>query len=120
MEQRHPRSWKVKFAEAFRGILVGVKGQSSFRVHLLMACAVLVIGFLFRVSTTNWCILLLCISLVMSAELFNTSIETLSRAVDRNENPDIRDALDIAAGAVLTMAIGAAVVGLVVFLNAIL
>ena len=120
MNYKQPRTWRAKFTEAFRGILVGAKGQSSFRVHTLIACSVLVAGFVLRVSTTSWCILLMCVSLVLTAELFNTSIETLSRAVDRNENPDIRDALDISAGAVLTMSIGSAVVGLVVFLNAIL
>ena len=36
------RSWLKKFADAFRGLVVGIQGQSSFAVHL--PCAVLVIG----------------------------------------------------------------------------
>ena len=43
------------------------------------------------------------------------ALEQLARQVDRRFNPDLGRALDVASGAVLCMAIGAVVVGLVVF-----
>jgi diacylglycerol kinase len=41
----------------------------------------------------------------------NTAIEHLARAVTREPNPEVRDALDVASAAVLMAALGAAVVG---------
>ena len=93
---------------------MGVRGQSSFYVHLPLAAAVLLVGMWIDVSWTEWLILLLCITAVLAAELFNSALEHLSRAVTREEHPEVRDALDIASGAVLVTAIGAAVVGLLV------
>ena len=57
---------------------------------------------------------MLSIALVWSAELFNSSLEQLAKAVDTAENERIRDALDMAAGAVLLVALGAALVGVMV------
>jgi diacylglycerol kinase len=46
--------------------------------------------------------------------MFNSSIERLAKAIDCGYNAHLRDALDIAAGAVLTAAIGAASIGVVI------
>ncbi len=43
--------------------------------------------------------------------MFNSALERLARAVNQKYDPNIRDALDIGSGAVLTAAIGAATVG---------
>lgn len=106
--------WTHKFACAARGITVGIRGQNSFYVHLPAALIVIAVGMWLNVSHAEWLALLLCITVVLAAELFNSSIEYLARAVTREEHPEIRDALDVASGAVLTTAIGASVVGVVV------
>ena len=110
------RSWRDKFRDAFRGVRTGVRGQSSFTVHLLMTLVVVVAATFFRVKPLEWCLLLLCIGSVMSAELFNTAIECLAKAVDSTPNHHIGAALDIASGAVLVSSIAASVVGVVIFL----
>ena len=51
----------------------------------------------------------------MAAELFNSAIERLAREVDREHNPNVGVALDIASGAVLVAAVGAAIVGSLIF-----
>jgi diacylglycerol kinase len=53
----------------------------------------------------------MCVTVVLTAEMFNTAIEHLARAVTREEHPEVHDALDIASGAVLVAAIGASCVG---------
>ncbi len=110
------RSWTNKFRDAFRGVRLGVSGQSSFMVHGVAMVAVIVAGAALRVSQTEWCILTLCITHVLAAEMFNTSLEALAKAVDRQENPFLGTALDVASGAVLVTAIGAATIGMIVFL----
>jgi diacylglycerol kinase len=108
------RPWKQKFADAFRGLRVGVRG-SSFAAHAAATAATLAMAAVLRMDAVEWCVLLLCIAGVLAAEMFNTALESLARAITRDENPHIRDALDIASGAVLIAGLGSVVVGLVVF-----
>lgn len=106
--------WTDKFLCAFRGLRVGSQGQSSFFVHLPVACFVLAAAAQLRVTTVEWCLLVLCITVVLSAELLNAALETLACAITRQYDPQIRDALDIAAAAVLVAAIGSVVVGVLI------
>ncbi len=111
-----PHSFVNKFRCAFRGIAIGPRSQSSFLVHLVVAAAVIGVSAWLEVTAVEWCLLALCIAMVLALELFNSSIESLARAIDRRHNEQLRDALDIASGAVLVAAIGSAVVGLVILL----
>lgn len=109
--------WRRKFAVAFRGIATGVRGQASFRVHLAAAIAVVLTAAVLRMHAWQWAVLLLCIVAVLAAELFNSALEFLARAITEKQNEQVRQALDIAAGAVLTAAVGAALVGMIVVLH---
>ncbi|REJ69787.1 MAG: diacylglycerol kinase family protein [Planctomycetota bacterium] len=109
------RGWVRKFADAFFGIGRGMRGQNSFLVHLPCAVAVLVLAALLPdISRGDWCLLILCISVVIAAELFNSAIEHLVAVVHPERHPDVGAALDIASAAVLICSWGAAVVGLIV------
>jgi len=111
------RTWYQKFRCAFRGLRLGVRGQTSFLVHFVMAGAVLVAAALLQLDRTQWCVLVLCITVVLMAEMFNSALEQLARAVDRSENRYLGSALDIGSAAVLMAAMGATVVGSLVFLS---
>ena len=113
--EKSRRSWPRKFAVAFRGLAVAVRGQSSFAVHALVSLVVIAAAAWFRVSPTEWCLLALCIAVVWSVELMNTALETIALAIDTRYEERLRDALDIASGAVLFAAFGAVVVGLMIF-----
>jgi diacylglycerol kinase len=109
------RSWPTMFRDAFRGIGLAMTSERSFKVHLPMALAVVAAGLFFRVNAYEWLALVLCIALVMTAELVNTGIERLARAVTKEQNEHVGAALDISAGAVLMAAIGAVTCGLIIF-----
>jgi diacylglycerol kinase len=94
---------------------LAICGERSFHVHLVFAVLVIVAATVLQVSRTDWCILLLCITIVFAAEMFNTALEHLAKAVDRSENRSIGTALEMGSAAVLLAAIGAVVVGCVVF-----
>ncbi len=110
---RTEQTWGERFAVASRGVIISVRSEVSLRVHLSMAVAALLASAALGISRLEWCMIILCIVVALSAELFNTSIERLAKAITREENPDIRDALDIAAGAILVIASGAVVLAMI-------
>lgn len=113
-----PRRWSDKFRDAFRGIAQGVRGQSSFAAHLLITLLVIAVAAAIQVRLWEWAVLTLCMALVLTAEMFNSALEHLAKAVDREFNPHLGAALDIASGAVLIAALGAAIVGFLILLPA--
>jgi diacylglycerol kinase len=117
VEDRPRRSWKSKFRDAFRGLKLGVRGHSSFFVHFFFAALVLAAGVVLRCGAVEWCLLFGCIGMVLTAELFNSAVETIYRGLDKETKVRIRPCLDIAAGAVLLASIAAAIIGSIVFLG---
>jgi diacylglycerol kinase len=114
---RPRRPWRDKFKCAFRGLKLGIRGHSSFAVHFFCAALVLAAAALFRCELLEWCVLIGCIGLVLTAELFNSALETLFRGLDEATRGRVWPALDVAAGAVLLASITAAVIGSVIFLR---
>ncbi len=116
--RRKPRRpWKEKFRDAFRGLKLGVRGHSSFSVHFFFAALVLAGAVALRCEPVQWCLLLGCIGLVLTAELFNSALETLFHGLDPATKARTKACLDIAAGAVLMASVTAAVIGCIVFLQ---
>lgn len=111
------RAWRAKFRDAFRGVKLGVRGHSSFSVHFFCAAVVVTAAIALRCEFVDWCILLGCIGVVLTAELFNSAVETLFHNLDERSKQRGFAALDIAAGAVLVASAFAAVVGSLVFLH---
>ena len=114
------RGWLSKFGDAFRGLFLAVTTQSSFAAHLPVAAAAVACGWFFGLDGTEWCLVALAIGGVVAAEVFNTSIEEIARAMNTGPHPRIRDALDVASAGVLVAVGTAIVVGLVLFVPRIL
>lgn len=119
MPQRYQpteRTWGTKFADAFAAVFLGIKGQGSFYVHLVLATAVVIAGVVFQVTRIEWCLLVLCIFSVLSAEMFNRALELLAPAITKNQSRDLEIGLNVASAAVLLISIGAVIVGLLIFI----
>ena len=112
---------KIKsFQVAFRGTIVAFKSEWNLRFHTLAGVGVIIMGYLLQISILDWIILLLCIAIVIIAELFNTVIEYLCNILrDKYKLPyeGSRDIRDISAGAVLIASIIATIVGVLVFVQ---
>jgi diacylglycerol kinase len=111
------RPWPRKFRDAFRGVKAGVRGQSSFFIHFFMTAAVIVGAVVLRVDLKDWCILLICVTIVLTAEMFNSALESMAKAITGETDPHLGNSLDIGSGAVLVASIGATIVGTVIFIN---
>jgi hypothetical protein len=109
------RSWLQKFGDAFRGLFHAVSTEWSFAAHLPVAAAAVALAAWLGISPVEWCLVALSIGGVIAAEVFNTSVESLARALDSGPDQRVKDALDTASAAVL-VAVGAAIlVGLAIF-----
>lgn len=105
------------FGYAFKGIATAYQeGQVNIRIHTTLACMAVLLGILLSVNTMEWIILLLCIGLVISAEIANSSIEKLVDIVSPEWNEQAGKVKDMAAGAVLVLALIALIVGGIIFL----
>jgi len=104
------------FGYAFNGIWHATATQLNFRVHLVAALAAVFVGCILHISNNEWLWIILCIGMVLVAELFNTAIEFLTDLVSPEYNKKAGLVKDISAGAVLITAITALIVGLIIFL----
>lgn len=103
------------FRYAIAGIIRMIRCQHNAWIHLAATLGVIIAGFLFQLSRSEWCWVVLAISIVWMAETLNTAFEFLADAASPNFHPVVRDAKDVAAGAVLLTAIASSVIGVIIF-----
>ena len=103
------------FKYAIEGFVSSFKTERNMKIHILAMVLVIVLGLYIKLDIIEWCFITLAITLVIGAELFNTAIETIVDMVSPEKNPKAKLAKDIAAAAVLTFAIGAGIVGAIIF-----
>ncbi len=112
------RGWGERFRDAFRGVKEGVRGQATFFAHFFATAVVIAAAVALQIDRPEqWCALVLCITIVLTAEMFNSALESLAKAVTDQVDPYVRTALDIGSAAVLVAAVGASVVGAIIFLT---
>lgn len=99
---------------AINGVLVMLKSQHNAWIHALATLIVCALGLYFDFTKSEWCWIVLAIAVVWTAEALNTSLEFLINAATPEYHPLVEKAKDVAAGAVLISAIGAAVIGLII------
>lgn len=103
------------FGYAWKGIRSCIGKEQNLSFHLIATAVVTVAGSVFGISRQEWIILILCITAVISAELFNTAMERLVDLVSPQYHPLAGQVKDIAAGAVLVCTLGAALAGCLIF-----
>ncbi len=114
-----PKNQWDSFRYAIEGIVHVFRTQKHMRAHFLIVAFVLLLGMFCRFTAVAMVELLLVMSSVLVAEMFNTAVETCVDMITQSYHPLAKLAKDIAAGAVLMTAIVAAVVGAVLFIGSI-
>lgn len=104
------------FKYAGEGIINSFKTERNMKIHVFIMICVILLGFFLKISQIEWIICILLFILVLTGELFNTAIETVVDMIMPHKNEKAKLAKDIAAGGVLILAIGAAVIGFFIFL----
>lgn len=103
------------FSYALTGIGSFIRREPNAWVHCTAIVFVTVAGLAFGITRTEWMTVIGCFASVLAAEAFNTAIERLVNLVSPEYHPIAGDVKDIAAGAVLICAIGAALIGILIF-----
>lgn len=103
------------FYYAAEGMVDLLRNQPHARFHALATALVIVAGLVAKLSRTEWCLLILSITLVWVAEALNTAVEYVTDLASPEIHPLAKKAKDVAAGAVLCAALGAAGLGLIIF-----
>lgn len=114
------KDWLLKrirsFGFAFRGMYNLVRKEPNAQIHFVAALVATATGIGLKISSLEWCAVILAMAIVFAAEAFNTAIEKLVDHLFPGYHETAKVAKDIAAGGVLFCAIGAFIVGLIIFL----
>ncbi len=104
------------FGHGFEGIAYNIKTQTHFRFHMVAAVAVIIMAIAYSVSLFEWIIIIILIAMIMAAEAMNTAIEETCNLLHPELHPHARMAKHCAAGSVLILSIGAAIIAAIIFL----
>ena len=112
--------WLVKrissFGFAFEGIFYLLRTQPNAQIHVVVGVIMVALGIIFQIGQTEWLALAVIMTLVITAEGVNTAIEAVVDLASPQRHPLAKIAKDVAAGTVLLAAMGAVVVGCLIFL----
>ena len=112
---RNSNSQISSFVFAFAGLFYVFRTQRNFRIHIALAVVMALAGWLLGLGITEWAVFGVMVTVVLAAEMTNTMVEALVDLVSPGYHPLAKVSKDVAAGVVLLTAIGAVVVGLLVF-----
>ncbi|MGI4885897.1 MAG: diacylglycerol kinase family protein [Janthinobacterium lividum] len=105
----------ASFGHAFRGVGAALRSELHLRFHAVATAAVIGLGLYYGIARLEWALVALAAAGVWTAELVNTAVEALTDLASPNYHALAGRAKDVAAGAVLLAALGALVVGALVF-----
>ncbi len=111
------QAFHKKLSNAFSGILFTLRTESNFQIQITIALLVL-LSLLIIQPTLIWCaLIIICIGLVLAAELTNTALETLLDYFHPDIHPEIGKVKDIMAGMVLILSLTTVFVSLLAIID---
>jgi diacylglycerol kinase (ATP) len=108
------------FGYAFKGVAHATTTQLNFRIHLVATTLALLLGWFLHININEWQWIMLCITIVLVTEMFNTMIESIVDLVSPGYNEKAGHIKDMSAGAVVIAAAFALITGIIIFLPKIL
>lgn len=104
------------FKYALEGLKTLLKQEHNARIHLAATFIAIGTGIFFKISYSEWGMIVFAIVLVFVTEIINTAIEDISDFISPQKNEKIKIIKDLAAAAVLVAAIGAVIIALLIFI----
>ena len=108
-----------RFLKSFKysidGLVYAYKYEQSMMIHVFATICVLAVNIFFRVSDFEWLITIVCIGMVLAAELINTAIEAVVDLITLEQHPLAKIAKDCTSAATFVLAMMALAIGLVIY-----
>lgn len=101
---------------AFKGAVKLITTEHSVMVQSSLAVAMIIAGFYFEITKTEWMFQIFAFGLVLSVEGLNTAVEKIADFIHPDYHERIGFIKDIAAGAVFFAAMTAITIGLFIYL----
>ncbi len=108
------------FGHAFRGLKDILKTEHNARVHAVFTLIALGISAWLGIDGVRFLLIMLAVALVWIAEAFNTVLEVVVDIVSPEYSVSAGRAKDLSAAAVLIAAITALIIGIVIWVPALL
>jgi diacylglycerol kinase len=112
-------SWRQRgnsFGYAFSGLKAVFRTEHNMWIHAALTAVALLLGIWLRISAAEWMSLLIVMTLVWMAELFNTALEKTMDFISKEKHPQIKLVKDLSAAAVLVTAVAALIGGGIIFI----
>ena len=109
---RHYKS----FRHACRGISEAVRYHPNFRIHLILSAIALAGAVYFDFTRMEIVLVVFTIILGLSAEMINTSLESMTDLITKEWREEARVAKDVSAGMMLLVSVGAAIIAGILFI----
>lgn len=103
------------FRYAIEGVTYAFNKGTHFKIHILAALFVIILGLVYSISTFEWLTVILISSTVIAAEAINTAIEETGDVLHPEHHPRVKLAKHCAAGGVLILSIAAVIIGMIIF-----
>jgi diacylglycerol kinase len=114
-EQRRRPAWRERLVLAERGLVGGVRSDSAFFVHFFGIAIVIAAALVLGIGWMQWVAIAGCLTLVLTAEMFNQALKSLAYSDGDHLAPGARRALAIGTAAVLVACTGSTIVLTLVF-----
>ena len=108
------------FGYAYAGILHAARENRNLRLHFLLGALALLLGIIFGLNRFEMIVIVVMTVMVISAEMINTSLEEMTDLITSEHRQEAKIAKDVAAGMVLVVSVGAAIIGAYIFVPYIL
>ncbi|MBR2759691.1 MAG: diacylglycerol kinase family protein [Solobacterium sp.] len=107
---------KKKFQPAFDGILSALQHR-SVRIQFYLGALAILAGAVLKLTYPEWIAFILCIGMVITAELLNTCVEMICNLISSSYDQRIKTIKDIAAGAVLAASVSSLIAAVIILFH---
>ena len=99
------KSFMKSVYHALCGFVNALRRERNLRVHVCIGNLICYFAYFFKISRTEWAILLTVIGIVITAELLNSAVEKAVDTATHENRTDAMHAKDFAAAATLVSAL---------------
>lgn len=115
LKSQDKKSFKKSIGYCLSGLSYAISNENNLKREIVLGIIALIAGVILKISVTEFLIVIIMISLVLTTEIINTAIERCVDLYTTKYNEMARIAKDVSAGAVLVMAFFSLVVGIIIF-----